>query len=353
MIKGLSSKKDIIHLETEGLIQNIIPITYNVDYKSLEHGEVFDSLDIKLNPISDSFLTRENEKDIVICVSIDGSLHSEYCVNLILEEFMPLINKKGQLDKENCYKCSFLGVYVYFSSKDKDFNYSNSKQTIINKFCEKFGKFKSHGNFYIEDRWSMKHAVHQVCINANSNKANFLVAGYFGFKGPKGENKELSKGISYLLSNSRIPTIIIKEEVSREKTEKKAFNWLIVLEKNYYGRIKVLESVLPLIDFENDSILGFGLYENFVPSIDPIEKEFTHFCEKINLKKVNYEACFYKNYISDIVSDKVNHGMIDFHFTCFMNNMLKHQSNPNDNDYSELVRKCSTNLCFINITSTN
>lgn len=340
-----TSKKDIIKIEKEEFIQDIIPVTYQVDYKSLEHREAFDFSEVQYNPIPDSYKFRERQDQIIICVSVDGSVHSDYCIDLLNEDFMPMLNK----DKQGNAK--YLCVYVYFSTKNKDFNYSNSKNRIIENVTEKLGKVKRFNGFYIEDRWTKKHSLHQVMIHANNNTSDYFFVGFFGFKGPKGENLELTKGINYLLGYSQSPTVIIKEKIHRKDTKTGGFNWLIVLERNYFGRIKTLEVFLNLIDKEKDNIYGIGLFENVVPSFDPIEKEFINYCEKNGLKNYSYEATFYKNYVSEVISDKVNHGILNFNYMCFMNNVLKHHKNPNENDYAELLKKCSCNICFINISS--
>lgn len=348
MISGLStSSKKIVQVDKRDFIQDITPATYYVDFKSLELGEVFDSSDISLSQISDNTLYRKSDKEIIFTISADGSEHSQNCIELVAKEFLPLINTKENLNFGILGK--MLVVYVYFSSKDKEFNYSNAKEHVINKFAELLGYHKTYACFYAEDRWSKKHAVQQVCNHSTFNKSNYLFVGYFGIKGPKGENKELSKGVDFLLGNSTNPVVILKEKTTREFQKSKGFTWLIILEKHNVNRIKTLDAFSNLIDKERDTVFGIGFFELSIPTIDSVKNEFTNHCQLFGFKNYLYEPMSFKNNISDIISEKVNFSGEIFNFVCFYNHMHKHLTNPDSNDYTNLVRKCSSNVAFINI----
>lgn len=348
MLTSLStSNKKLIEVEKKDYIQDITPITYNVDFKSLENGEVFDFNDISYNQVSESNLFRKNPAEIIYVVSADGSDHSTYAVEMLTQEFLPLVNTKENFEKGIVGK--YLVIYIYFSTKDKEFNYANAKDNVISRFSEMLGYHKSHGVFYAEDRWSKKHAVHQVCLHAGLNKANFHFVGYLGIKGPKGENLELTKGVDFMLGYSTTPVVLIKENSRREKTKTGGFTWLIVLEKNHVNRIKVLEVFSDLVDKEKDTVYGYGLYEGFVPSLDMVKSEFEKYANALGIKNTKYDACYYKNNVSDVVCEKVNFGNTQFNFMCFYNNMIKHQQNPKENDYINLVKKCNSNIGFLNI----
>lgn len=606
--------------EKEKYIQDITPITYNVQFKSLEMGEVFDREAIKYYPISNNQTVRKNKEEILFCVYLNGAKDSEYCLNLVNQDFIPLINskcikdllkisssnvlyskdrntsnnelpkanidkdisntnesfnqsedsnnilernsinnntnnlpynhlfnddyvdsthykikdkklyesneqtfynnenkvknlnssnnnlklinlkdkepiiKKNSLEvednnidlreenlkyiernkafnsnvnrlrdipsnsdkdlyvlstKNNTYdinnkKSSFynnqiknnindekalkigrvLGIYVHYSSKDKETNYIHNKQNIINKFSEQFGYNKRYGSFYIEDRWSVKHPMQQINNHATQNKADFILTGFNSLKGFKEDRKELDSGINFLLSNSIKPMIVVKENCTRnidyskdiydtselynnsntdadevlelkskkntnnkfnlvsgylsesynkystksfvintsnanknkETSDKiKGFKWIFILEKNYYNRMRVFEFFNELIDKNNDYVHGFGLHEQSVPSLDPIEKEFTNYCKKEGFKYYGYDSGAYKHAINEVVTEKVNFGNIQFEFVCFFNNRLKQITYNNGqcsaDDYSNLIKKVNANICFINLVN--
>ncbi len=77
------SNKKLIEVEKKDFIQDITPATYNVDFKSLENGEVFDFNDIKYTQISETNIFRKSKDEVVFCISVDGSDHSQYCVELV------------------------------------------------------------------------------------------------------------------------------------------------------------------------------------------------------------------------------------------------------------------------------
>jgi hypothetical protein len=331
------------------LIQNIVPAVYNVEFKSLEKGEVYDWNDVQTYKVSEEEVFRTNENEILFTISADGSEHAEYGLNLVLEDFIPLINSCKE-NSETKKTGKFLVNYVYYSSKDKEYNYSNKKDNVVSKYCEIIGKHKSQGGFFIEDRWSKNHALEQVVKHTKLDKSNYLVLGYFGIKGAKGENKELSRGVDYLLANSEVPTILVKEETRRNKQINKGFNWAFIIDdKNSYHRVKILNSFRNLIDVEHDTVYGFGMFEISVPSYNAVKKEFTDFCEKNNVKNFFYENLIYTNgNISNPVIEKINNGNIIFNFVVFSNSSSKHKINPTENDYLDLIRRCSANICFLN-----
>lgn len=348
MISGLStSTKKLVQVEKKDYVQDISPITFCVDFKSLEFGEVFDSADISLSQISETSLYRKSDKEIIFTISADGSEHSQNCIELVAKEFIPLINTKENISSGITGK--MLVVYVYFSTKDKEFNYANAKENVISKFAELLGYHKSYACFYAEDRWSKKHAVQQVCIHSSFNKSNYLFVGYFGIKGPKGENKELSKGVDFLLGNSSNPCVILKEKTTRDSQKSKGFTWLIILEKQNINRIKTLEVFSNLIDRERDCVYGIGLFDLSIPTIDSVKNEFSNHCQLLGFKNFLYEPMSFKSSISELISERVNFSSETFNFVCFYNHMHKHLANPDSNDYTQLLRKCSSNVAFINI----
>lgn len=335
--------------EPEELLQKIDKVVYNVDFPPLDKGRIFDYDEVQYYKINEGESFRANEKDLIFTVSVDGSEHSEFGMNLVLDEFLPIINN-SPVNKEKGITGKFLVNYVYYSTKNNEYNYANSKDTIICKYSELIGKYKLNGSFYIEDRWSKKHALEQVVKHTEIDKSNFLIVGYFGIKGPKCDNKELSKGVDFLLGHSVSPTILIKENSIREKTKTKGFLWAFIFEnQNRYHRYKILEKFLPLVDPERDTVHGICCFEVSVPNYNPMEKEFLESCQNLGLKNYHCDNIAYSGgNISYPIIDKVNHGKNNFNFVVFSNNLHAHIQNPEGNDYLELIRRCSANICFLN-----
>lgn len=324
------------------LINNKNPEIFQVEFPSLEKGESFDYSDIKLIKRGADEIFRHNKDETILSVCVDGSLHSEYGLTLTLNEFIPILKAKGKDPK-------FIVNYVYYSSEDKKFNYSNSKDNIVYKYSSILGKYKSMGTFYIEDRWSKSHALEQIVGHTKKDESNILIVGYFGIKGPKVESTELSRGINYLLESSVVPTILVKELKQREND--KGYNWLFVLDpEQSSNRTKLIDSFMDLIDIKKDLIYGVGVYETSIPEYNKVSLEFNRYCKAKTIEHFEYEDGVYsKGGVSDPIISKVNYGKIYFHFVVFINSSFKHKLNPENNDYIRLISKCQTNICFINV----
>ena len=409
IVKNDNSTKTLSNVNSK-YIQDITPATYSVDFKDLGGGVAFDFGDVKFNQISENETIRKNNLEIIFLVSADGSNHSEMAGKLVTKEFINNINNRKEEDfinKEtyditkiitsNLNKLSssnsinegriakYLAVYVYFSSKNKDFNYSNSKDTIVSKWCELLGFYKKNGYFYIEDRWSKIHPIEQEMIQVKLNSANFHVVGYTGLKGPRLDTNELIRGLDLLLSNSSVPFIIVKElyernnnvsifvsEEVKESTKskskkdvntnpnsyknkqifnnksKKGFNWLFALDNSNLGRLRMIEKLFPLIDKENDILFGLGLYETSMPGVDKVKLDFDDFCIKYDLKNVCYDSISYKNNISDLIIERVNFGEFNFNFVCFYNSIIKYNKERKESDLYNIINKCNSNIVIVN-----
>lgn len=324
------------------LINNKIPEIFQVEFPSLEKGESFDHNDIKLIKRGADEVFRHNNDEHILSVCVDGSVHSEYGLSLVLNEFIPYLKNSQKNPK-------YIVNYVYYSSEDKKFNYNNSKDNIVYKYSSILGKYKSFGTFYIEDRWSKNHALEQIVGHTKKDESNLLVVGYFGIKGPKVETTELSRGINYLLEHSVSPTILVKELKLREN--EKGYNWLFVLDpEQTNNRTKLIDSFISIIDIKKDKIYGIGVYETSIPDYNKVSIEFNNYCKLKNFENFEYEDGIYsKGGVSDPIVSKVNYGKINFHFVAFINSSFKHRLNPENNDYIRLISKCSSNICFINV----
>jgi hypothetical protein len=277
-----------------------------------------------------------SEDDILFCISVDGSEHSEYAFELVAKDFINNLSK-------------LLVVHIYSSKMDHLFNYSNKKDTVIDKYTSKINQYGcgDNTNFILEDRVSKIHALEQVRKLVSNFKANYLVCGFFGFKGAKGDNQELSKGIDYLLGYGNSPTIIVKEKTNRSEKKNGGFNWLFIFDKQYANCLKCLKAFTPLINISKDYVKGIGFYPNYIAN-DDLERDFTSEMERIGVFNFDYESIQYTKPISQIVSEKINFGTARFDFLVFYNNPDKHRSTPQPSDAALLVNKVAANIGFIN-----
>jgi len=274
--------------------------------------------------------------DSIFCLSVDGSIHSEQAFEIVTDDFL-----KKETDK-------MLIIHIFNSSMDEYYNFRNKKDTIIEKYNTRLLKIdKSKTLFLKEDRISKVHALEQVNRIASNHKCSFLISGYYGIKGPKGDNKELSKGVDYLLSFSRSPTILIKENTLRKNKPNGQIKWLFVFDRAYMNCYSILNRFLPLINNERDFVFGYTLLPNWI-NFDDIKKNFIMDMELCRINNYDYEAAEYLKAPSELVKEKVNFGDLHFDYLVFYNNPERHRNDGKSSDTVNLITKCASNICFIN-----
>jgi hypothetical protein len=186
------------------------------------------------------------------------------------------------------------------------------------------------------------------------NNSNFLFCGFKGLKGPFGSNEELERGMSYLLSESRMPTVIIKEENFRTmKTRPQTgYKWLFVFDRNSSYSYKILPAFSHLIDVQRDIVDALTLLPSFI-HFDDIKKNFFEFLENMDYDVNNskYEAIEYKKPPSSIVIEKINFSEAPFYdFVVFYNNPIsfKNEVYKENSESFKIAMKAYCNVCFLN-----
>ncbi len=287
--------------------------------------------------IANSRLFVKGDGEILFCVSVDGSIHSDFSFDLVTENYMFPYTK-------------LLCIHVFNSKIDSILNYSNKKTTILEKYANKIEKFKKQSHFVTEDRMSKTHALEQAARLAESYLANYLVCGWQGMKGPRGDNKEQIIGHEYLLSSSKTPVMIVREETLRSKKEGEKLKWLVVLDKQFTYTNRCFTTFTPLIDPEKDIVHGLGFYPYSTIGTDTLEEQFLGTVKKFGIKNFEYEALSYggKKLLFNYVIEKLNFGNVNYDFVLIYNNSGKFKSEPEQNDASNIIKGTTTNVCFVN-----
>ena len=282
----------------------------------------------KLQIVSDANAT-------LFCISVDGSSHSDTAFNIVSEEFLKLSS-------------SMLVVHIYNEKYNEHFNWRNKKETIVENYGSKLSRF-STSKFMIEDKTKdCVHVMEQVHNFALHFKAQFLVSGYYGIKGPKGDNAELSKGVHYLLGNSKINTIMIKDTGLRSTKKQKGYNWLVVMDKKYSRPVKCLHAFSQLINPENDFVYGLTLKEFNQNDGDDVKELFMEEVKAKGLKNYSYEFMCYDKVASKVVTEKVNFADIGFDFLVMYNNRDKYLNEGQESDIVNIVKNCLCTICIFN-----
>jgi hypothetical protein len=296
-----------------------------------------DSLKISTQKITESKkLIIKDEDQVLFCISVDGSQHSEMAFDVTTQEFL---NKASKL----------LVIHVYNEKMNHLYNYNNKKDTVIQNYINKLMIFSTISNFIVEDRnQKAVHALEQVNKQCVKYKANYLISGYYGIKGQKAENKELSKGVDYLLSYSRVPTIVFKDITLRADTKTKGYNWLVIFDKQFNNTIRCFKAFLPLINPEKDFVFGLTLVPN--PNMnDDIKEEFLKEVEGNGISNYKYECNSYIRAPSVIITEKINYGEVLYDFVVFYNNREKYRNEgANTSDITNIVTKSNCSICIYN-----
>ena len=169
---------------------------------------------------NDSIFAKNDTEGMQFAISVDGSNHSSHCFELVTKEFLTP-------------KSKLLVIHIFSIELDKYYNYQNKRETVLYNYSTKLIPYKNQSSFMAENRESKIHALEQVNRIISKKESNFLCIGYYGIKGAKGSNEELSKGISYALGSAVTPVILVKELSIRKETKSGGFRWCFVFDKQY------------------------------------------------------------------------------------------------------------------------
>lgn len=269
-------------------------------------------------------------------VSIDGSDTSEYSFDLVSENFL------SPLD-------SLIAMYIYNSQKDSKFNYKNKREIIEPKYKDKIGYIKnSNVNFIEEDRTSSIHPLEQTYAMALNKNINYLVCGFTGMKGPKGDEKELTKGIDFLLKNCRIPFILIKDKTVRKERKDGKYRWLCIVDNKLSNAHTAIEKFLPLIETEKDEV-DFMSFLEYEGQKEYSEEIILQDVQDNHIKNYTYEKVIITDEsMATLVNKKVNFEQNPYDFIIMLNNITNYSKElANNNDYS-IILKSKCNICVLN-----
>jgi hypothetical protein len=207
-----------------------------------------------------------------ICVAVDGSEHSEYGLQT-------MINKHKQNE--------FLNVIHITEENNKNNSEDNQKENYIEKLERRIEKNikKENYKFIIKDKSetdkSVIELIHSAALEENSD---LLVVGSNGHQGEK-KTKKLTKGVEYLVYNCKIPTLVMNiYETVIDETKGK--NWLFSIKNESYRSFRSLEFSFNLIDKKKDTVIGLHL-KNDKWAVNRIKSNFDSICSRNGLK--NYE----------------------------------------------------------------
>ena len=280
-----------------------------------------------------------------ICFLIDGGKNCKSSFQITIKEFLPRL-KNRQL----------IGCHIYNSANNSEYNWQYQKNYVLDQYLFTFDRIIKYPNlFYLQDK-KFFHNIRQayeIAINLNSK---FFIFNFYSLKEQELLIKNIYYGLNFLLTENNIPTLIMKDELTRNDKEKgvnenKGYTWLILFDGTNLKSYNVLEYFWPLIDKKKDFIYSLTIINNNFYS-DRVKNIFIEKMKKFNLKEnINYFYRFeivenkqYYKFLKEFINFNEDYY---FDFILFYNNPLKYKIKKN---YSyELIMDMKANIGFINM----
>ena len=286
---------------------------------------------------------RISKEENILCLSVDGSQTSKDAFEIILTEFLPFIHNSV-----------LICPHIYNGDQDEKFNWRFQKANVLEYYKTRLTTSLAdyQGYLIIQDRDANKmHEIEQSYKIAEMNECKYFFCGYEGLREQALKKARIDVGIEYLLGESKIPVIIMKDNKKRGN-KNKGYQWLLIMDKSNFDCYRVLDLFLPLIDRQNDKIFGLTLMPHFVQNDDDVKKHFYDKMKELNFKEKEQFEYAAKQYNTDpikILIEFVNHNSEQFFdFVLFLNNPMKFKAQKQECDTFKYVKLLFANIGFCN-----
>ena len=286
---------------------------------------------------------RLSKEENILCLSVDGSQTSKDAFEIILTEFLPYIHNSV-----------LICPHIYNGDQDEKFNWRFQKANVLEYYKTRLTTSLAdyQGYLIIQDRDENKmHEIEQSYKIAEMNECKYFFCGYEGLREQALKKARIDVGIEYLLGESKIPVILMKDNKKRGN-KNKGYHWLLIMDKSNSDCYRVLDLFLPLIDKENDKIFGLTLMPHFVQNDADVKKHFYDKMSELNFKEkiqFDYAAKQYNTDPIKILIEFVNHNSEQFFdFVIFLNNPMKFKAQKQECDTFKYVKLLYANIGFCN-----
>ena len=281
----------------------------------------------------------------IICFLIDGGTDSKKSFNVVTKEFLPRLKNR-----------ELVGCHIYNSTYNSEYNWQYQKNYVLDQYLFSFDRLIKYPNkLYLQDK-KYQHNIEQAYYLADSLSSKYFIFNFYSLKEQDLLTKNIFYGLDFLLTENKIPTLIMKDELMRSDKEKgvsknNGYTWLILLDGTNLKSLYALEYFWPFIDRKKDFIyvlttINNSFYSDRVKSI---------FIKKMNdfklIENINY------HYRMEVIEDKKNFKFIKefinfnedyyFDFVLFYNNPLRYKIKRN-NSY-QIIMEIKANIGFVNL----
>jgi hypothetical protein len=209
------------------------------------------------------------------CISVDGSQYSDWAFDIVFEEL---------------YQSGDYVIVTHIANPDKSdyIPFEYQADTIMSKYDTKLVTKLPADKYEIIKENRDKNTDHAQQVNkvAKQHNATILAIGFLGHKVGKAKN-DFTKGVIYLSSNVKLPTLVIKENSRRADKLNKAFTWLIAIEQKSSRSFKAFQFAMNYINKSVDNVIGYHI--DIYDSKEEIQEEFNNFCQSEGIQ--NYKFC--------------------------------------------------------------
>ena len=221
-----------------------------------------------------------------ICYLLDGGTNSKKAFDIITKEFLPRLKNR-----------ELIGCHIYDSINDSTFNWQYKKNYILDQYLFSFDRLIKYPNLlYMQDK-KYHHNVIQAYNIALTLSSHYFIFNFYSLKEQNLLLNNIFNGLDFLLTENKLPTLIMKDELMRCDKEKgvsnnKGYTWLLLFDGTNTKSLNALECFWPLIDRQKDFIYALTLVNNTFYS-DQIKDRFIKKMNQYNLREnINYYYFF-------------------------------------------------------------
>ena len=280
---------------------------------------------------------------------LDGGSNSKKSFDIAIKEFLPRLKNR-----------ELIGCHIYDSINDCSFNWQYKKNYILDQYIFSFDRLIKYPNLlYLQDK-KYNHNIIQAYNIAFNLSAKYFIFNFYSLKEQNLLLNNIFNGLDFLLTENKIPTLIMKDELMRCDKEKgvsnnKGYTWLILFDGTNTKSLNTLEYFWPLIDRQKDFIYALTLVNNNFYS-DQIKVRFIKKMNQYNLRdNINYYYFFdcvpgqkQFKYLKEFINFNEDYY---FDFVLLYNNPLRYKVKRNDS--YQLIMQLKANIGFINLENTD
>ena len=286
------------------------------------------------------------KNDTVFALNAGGSTDTDYAFEIATKRFAHINDNQ-----------KFIFAYIFPTlEEDKTNNYRNKKDIVTTTYQNNMRHLDGDRFFFYGEERNTKnysHPIEQVEKLSEKCSVDYILTGFNGLKGSKGDNKFLEKGLQIMLRIHRTPFIVVKESCFQNpESSLEGLTWLFVFDKINTKCFNSFKKFSPLIDFSRDKVCAYSLIPNSNP-FDDIEPLFMKEINSRQVTKYSYEFERYNDEPHVYANKKVNFGNIRYDFVVLYNNIAYSEFTKNTVEKQmisnmHIVLGASSNICVMN-----